>query len=76
MDLLPDRALLEARRDLLLVLLRDHNLLVAVYPHLLALSLAFRRDRGEPPLPLRRWRGPLPRRSLFPCSSAVGGACV
>jgi DNA-binding NarL/FixJ family response regulator len=54
MDLLPDRALLEARRDLLLVLLRDHNLLVAVYPHLLALSLAFRRDRGEPPLPLRR----------------------
>jgi two-component system response regulator DevR len=54
MDGLPDRALLEARRDLLLLLLRDRNLLVAVYPHLLALSLAFHREHSEPPLPLRR----------------------
>ncbi|MEB3171494.1 MAG: response regulator transcription factor [Synechococcaceae cyanobacterium] len=54
MDLLPDRALLEARRDLLLVLLRDRNLLVAVFPRLLALSLAFRTDPGSTPPPLRR----------------------
>lgn len=54
MDLLPDRALLEARRDLLLVLLRDRNLLVAVYPRLLALSLAFRSDPDSTPPPLRR----------------------
>lgn len=54
MDLLPDRALLEARRDLLLVLLRDRNLLVAVFPRLLALSLAFRSPPSEAPSPLRR----------------------
>lgn len=54
MDLLPDRALLEARRDLLLVLLRDRNLMVAVYPRLLALSLAFRSPPDETPAPLRR----------------------
>lgn len=54
MDLLPDRALLEARRDLLLVLLRDRNLLVAVFPRLLALSLAFRSPPSETPAPLRR----------------------
>jgi DNA-binding NarL/FixJ family response regulator len=54
MDGMTDRALLEARRDLLLVLLRERNLLVAMYPRFLALSLAFRGSGGiDPPHRLR-----------------------
>lgn len=47
MDGVADRAVLEARRDLLLSLLRDRQVLVAVYPRFLALSLAFRSEAGE-----------------------------
>ena len=39
--------MLQARRDLLLSLLRDRQVLVAVYPRFLALSLAFRAEAGE-----------------------------
>jgi two-component system response regulator DevR len=48
LDGVADRAVLEARRDLLLWLLRDQRLLVAVYPRFLALSLAFRAGGGGP----------------------------
>jgi DNA-binding NarL/FixJ family response regulator len=51
-DVVADRAVLEARRDLLLCLLRDQQVLVAVYPRFLALSLAFRPGAGDGP-PLR-----------------------
>ena len=54
MDGLPDRAVLEARRDLLLLLLRERNLLVAVFPRLLALSLALRHGGDTPTHGLRR----------------------
>ncbi len=54
MDGLPDRAVLEARRDLLLLLLRERNLLVAVFPRLLALSLALRHGSDTPTHGLRR----------------------
>jgi len=46
-DVVADRAVLEARRDLLLCLLRDQQVLVAVYPRFLALSLAFRSRTGD-----------------------------
>ena len=48
-DVVADRAVLEARRDLLLCLLRDQQVLVAVYPRFLALSLAFRPGAGDAP---------------------------
>ena len=51
---LPDRALLEARRDLLLLLLDGRNLLVAMFPRLLVLSLAFRSEPDGRPQRLRR----------------------
>ena len=54
MDGLPDRALLEARRDLLLLLLSGRNLLVAMFPRLLVLSLAFRSQPEERPPRLRQ----------------------
>ena len=44
--------MLEARRDLLLCLLRDQQVLVAVFPRFLALSLAFR-SGSDAPTPLR-----------------------
>ena len=47
LDGVADRAVLEARRDLLLCLLRDQQVLVAVYPRFLALSLAFRSRTGD-----------------------------
>lgn len=47
MDGVSDRAVLEARRDLLLILLRDQQVLVAVFPRFLALSLAFRPEAGD-----------------------------
>lgn len=53
MDGETDRAVLEARRDLLLLLLRDRNLLVAIYPRFLALALAFRGAGSDPPHRLR-----------------------
>jgi DNA-binding NarL/FixJ family response regulator len=46
-DGVADRAVLEARRDLLLCLLRDQHVLVAVFPRFLALSLAFRTKSGD-----------------------------
>ena len=46
-DGVADRAVLEARRDLLLCLLRDQHVLVAVFPRFLALSLAFRPGAAE-----------------------------
>ncbi|MEB3351727.1 MAG: response regulator transcription factor [Cyanobacteriota bacterium] len=59
MDGLADREQLDARRRRLLELLEDQNVLVAVYPRFLALSLAFRAD-GQPPL-----------RRLHVCTSAA-----
>ncbi len=47
LDGVADRAVLEARRDLLLCLLRNQQVLVAVYPRFLALSLAFRSGAGD-----------------------------
>ncbi|MEB3258358.1 MAG: response regulator transcription factor [Cyanobacteriota bacterium] len=47
LDGVADRAVLEARRDLLLCLLRDQQVLMAVYPRFLALSLAFRTGGGD-----------------------------
>ncbi len=48
MEGLADQAVLQARRDLLLWLLRGRHVLVAVFPRFLALSLAFRADRPSP----------------------------
>lgn len=65
MEGVADRAVLEARRDLLLGLLRGRHVLVAVFPRFLALSLAFRAD------------GPLPLGSLrFTTSVAEGEALL
>ncbi|MFN7229428.1 MAG: LuxR C-terminal-related transcriptional regulator [Synechococcaceae cyanobacterium] len=49
MDGLADPAVLEARRLRLLQLLHNQNVIVAVFPRFLALSLAFR-AKAEPPL--------------------------
>jgi DNA-binding NarL/FixJ family response regulator len=58
---------LEARRDLLLRLLQDQQLLVAVFPRFLALTLAFRSGTG----------GASPLRTLdFATSVADGLACL
>lgn len=56
-----DRVVLEARRDLLLRILQDQQLLVAVFPRFLALSLAFRS------------KGPSPLRSLHFTTSIADG---